>query len=168
MILWQSQSTWETNPKPSTRLWVERWVTTLTCNCTAVGQFMPECTCVHVHSAGAETELMLWGHVMLLPFLRGHTSLCLSAFPTTPIIHQSPALNTQNGHCLICSGARRWEGGSWWQVSPTFVNLDWWELKEWLGLVRGRRINIWNIFKLSKRWTSLWCFNTSWKHTSVT
>lgn len=34
--------------------------------------------------AGTETELLLRNHVMPLPRPRGHASLCLSAFPTTP------------------------------------------------------------------------------------
>lgn len=37
-------------------------------------------------TSGTETELLLRSHVMPLPCSHGHTSVCLSAFPTTPIM----------------------------------------------------------------------------------
>lgn len=59
--------------------------------------FLTVCVC-----AGTETELMLRDHVM--PLLRGHASLCLSAFPTTPIMHLPPAVNTKDRTDAVSSG----------------------------------------------------------------
>lgn len=62
------------------------------------------CMCVRVKPAGTQTELMLWNHVMSLPRPRGHASLCLSAFPTTPIMHLPPALDTTDRTDAVQSG----------------------------------------------------------------
>ncbi len=130
------------------------------------------CMCVHVVPAGTETELVLWNHVMSLPRPRGRASLCLSAFPTTPIMHPPPALNTVDRTDAVESGmGGQDKSKKGWKVvasrSVISPDCDWWGLKEWWGLVGGRS-NIWIIFNLFKGWTSVWCFNTSWGYNSVT
>lgn len=104
--------------------------------------------CVLVHPAGTETELMLWDHVM--PPLRGHASLCLSAFPTTPIMHLPPAVNTKDRTDAVSSGmkGRARKGGGPLKCDLSRLWLMGAE-GEWWGLVGGRS-NFWIIFKLSK------------------
>lgn len=66
--------------------------------------------------------------------------LCLSAFPTTPIIHLPPALNQDSSGAVKSKMGHREESKKGWPVwNATSVDCDWWGLKEWWGLVRGEK-----------------------------
>ena len=95
--------------------------------------------CVHVNSAGTETELMLWNHVMPLPRPHGHASLCLSALPTTPIMHLPPVANTKDRTDAVYSGMghqdkSKSEAGAVCGQSVSAPDCGWWGLKELWGL----------------------------------
>lgn len=64
------------------------------------------CMCVHIKPAGTEAELVLRNHVMPLSHPHGHAALCLSAFPTTPIMHLPTSCRHkgQYGYCLLQDG----------------------------------------------------------------
>ena len=152
MILWQSRNSWEPRPKPSIRPWVlmTRLINIELSFCCPVPDL---CACVFMFLLQARKqnsccEIMWCRCLVLVDTLVS----CLSAFPTSPIMHWSPALNInnngQNWRCLArgCQQERVEGGGRWWSV--TNLDCDWWGLKEWWELVRGAR-NLWIIFNLS-------------------
>lgn len=78
---------------------------------------------------------------MSLPRPRGHASLCLSAFPTTPIMHLPPALDTMDrndavlsrvGHqdkskkrCRVVVSRKRDLSGLWLMGAEGVMGLGW-------------------------------------------
>lgn len=76
------------------------------------------CMCFHINTVGTEAELVLRNHVMPHSHPHGHAALCLSAFPTTPIMHLPPAVNTKDSmetvYCRMGCWIKRkkgWNGG---------------------------------------------------------
>lgn len=111
--------------------------------------------CVHVKPAGTETELMLRNHVMPLPRPRGHASLCLSAFPTTPIMHLPPAVDTKDRTDAVYSGMGRRDKSKKGRKGGCLSKCDLsrlWLMGGWKsdGVLVGGRSNIWIILNLSK------------------
>lgn len=53
-----------------------------------------------------------------------------------------------------------------WERGGGQAACDWWGLKEWWGLDRGR-CHIWSIFNPSKWSTSVWCLYSSWRRLTL-
>lgn len=144
-----------------------RRVVLLTLDWISDGHSLTACMCVHVKPVGTETELMLRNHVMPLPRPRGHASLCLSAFPTTPIMHLPPAVNTKDRMDASTpgwgAGIRARKGGRVVaRRNVTSPDCGWWGAERVIGFWSGeevtfelfltsQRVNIYVVFEYQSR-----------------